>query len=48
MDNASESSIKKCARKSGMITLREDGIEKAKQGVTTLEEIVRVTVGDQD
>jgi type IV pilus assembly protein PilB len=48
MDNATESNIKECARKSGMITLREDGIEKAKQGITTLEEVVRVTVGDQD
>jgi len=30
-----------------MSTLREDGIAKAKEGLTTLEEIVRVTVGDK-
>jgi type II secretory ATPase GspE/PulE/Tfp pilus assembly ATPase PilB-like protein len=48
MDNAAESKIKQSARSSGMITLREDGIAKAGQGITTLEEIVRVTVGDQD
>jgi type IV pilus assembly protein PilB len=48
MNNATESDIKECARKSGMITLREDGISKARQGITTLEEVIRVTVGDQD
>jgi type IV pilus assembly protein PilB len=31
------------ARKSGFITLREDGFSKAKQGFTTLEEVLRVT-----
>jgi type II secretory ATPase GspE/PulE/Tfp pilus assembly ATPase PilB-like protein len=31
-----------------MITLREDGIAKARDGITTIEEVVRVTVGDQD
>jgi type IV pilus assembly protein PilB len=48
MNNASESEIKKIAKSSGMITLREDGISKAQQGLTTLEEVVRVTVGDQE
>ena len=48
MDNAAETKIKQSARSSGMITLREDGIAKARHGITTLEEIVRVTVGDQD
>jgi type II secretory ATPase GspE/PulE/Tfp pilus assembly ATPase PilB-like protein len=28
-----------------MTTLREDGIEKVKDGVTTLEEVLRVTQG---
>jgi type IV pilus assembly protein PilB len=46
MDNATESSIKEYAKHSGMITLREDGIEKARQGITTLEEVIRVTVSD--
>jgi len=47
MDNSTEVQIKEQARSSGMITLREDGISKAKEGLTTLEEIIRVTVGDQ-
>ena len=48
MNNGTEATIKECARGSGMITLREDGISKAQQGITTLEEVVRVTVGDQE
>ena len=47
MNNATEAQIKEQARSSGMITLREDGIAKARQGLTTLEEIIRVTVGDK-
>lgn len=47
MDKATEAQIKAQAKKTGMITLREDGISKASQGLTTLEEIVRVTAGDQ-
>ena len=35
--------IKKLAVASGMITLMEDGIGKVKQGITTVEEILRVT-----
>lgn len=47
MNNSTEALIKEQARSSGMITLREDGISKAREGLTTLEEVVRVTVGDQ-
>jgi len=47
MNNSTEAEIKQEARSSGMITLREDGISKASKGLTTLEEIIRVTVGDQ-
>ena len=39
---ASEHAIKKAAREAGMRTLLEDGIEKAAQGLTTLEEVLRV------
>jgi len=46
--NAQEFQIKEAARKEGMKTLREHGIEKALKGITTVEEILRVTVGDQD
>ncbi len=35
--------IRKLARLAGMITLMEDGIEKVRAGVTTVEEVLRVT-----
>jgi len=36
--------IKELARKKGMKTLREDGIQKALQGITTLEEVMARTI----
>ncbi len=48
MDKASEHQIKEQARKEGMVTLREDGLNKAKAGITSLEEVVRVTVADKE
>jgi len=44
--NASESSIRRAGRMAGMRTLREDGIRLALAGVTTLEEVLRVTPAD--
>jgi len=38
--------IRKVARKIGMKTLREDGLRKAELGITTLEEVLRITVTD--
>ena len=35
--------IRKLARAAGMITLKEDGINKAKLGITSIEEVLRVT-----
>jgi type II secretory ATPase GspE/PulE/Tfp pilus assembly ATPase PilB-like protein len=35
--------IKKKAQESGFITLREAGIEKVRLGITTPEEVMRVT-----
>jgi type IV pilus assembly protein PilB len=35
--------IRKMARKQGMRTLYEDGIIKAIRGLTTLEEVMRIT-----
>ncbi|MFQ5901311.1 MAG: type II secretion system protein GspE, partial [Thermodesulfobacteriota bacterium] len=35
--------IRRMAVKSGMTTLREDGWEKIRQGITTIEEVIRVT-----
>ena len=43
-----DSKIRVVARKEGMKTIRENGIQKVLRGVTTVEEILRVTVGDQD
>jgi len=37
------SSIRKIAVENGMITMAQDGLEKVKQGVTTIDEIIRVT-----
>lgn len=38
--------IRKQALKEGMITLRQDGWRKVLQGVTTIDEVARVTAGD--
>ena len=35
--------IREMARENGMRTLMEDGVEKIKNGITTLSEILRVT-----
>lgn len=43
---ASEHAIRKAARNAGMHTLMEDGVLKAAQGLTTLEEVVRVVAAD--
>jgi len=45
---AQEQQIREAARKEGMATLRENGVEKILKGTTTVEEIFRVTAGDQD
>lgn len=47
-NKAQEYQIKEAARKEGMATLRENGLKKALAGVTTWEEILRLTAGDQD
>jgi type II secretory ATPase GspE/PulE/Tfp pilus assembly ATPase PilB-like protein len=39
--------LKRVAIANGMKTLREDGIDKAIQGVTTLEEVFRVTAEEE-
>lgn len=42
-EQVSEAKIAKVAQEEGMITMRQDGILKALDGVTTLEEVLRVT-----
>jgi type IV pilus assembly protein PilB len=41
--HASEAEIATTAREEGMLTLREDGLTKVRAGLTSLEEVVRVT-----
>lgn len=45
---ASSTEIRHRARQTGMRTLREDGLQKVNAGVTTLEEVSRVTLSDMD
>jgi type IV pilus assembly protein PilB len=45
---APEHAIRKAARSAGMRTLLEDGIQKAGQGLTTLEEVLHVVALDND
>ncbi len=46
MQKASATEIKVDAIKRGLVTLRMDGIRKVKQGLTTMEEVLRVTQRD--
>jgi type IV pilus assembly protein PilB len=43
VSQSSESEIGSAAREEGMLTLREDGVGKVRAGVTSLEEVLRVT-----
>jgi type IV pilus assembly protein PilB len=43
VDLAPEAKIAETARREGMRTLREDGLDKVRAGVTSIEEVVRVT-----
>lgn len=43
MSNVSSDAIEKQAKEEGMMTMLEDGIVKSAQGITTIEEILRVT-----
>ena len=43
-ENSSSEEMGRVARQQGMLTLREDGMEKVRQGLTSIEEILRVVV----
>jgi type IV pilus assembly protein PilB len=43
MEKVQTSVIRDIARKEGMKTLREDGLDKLKQGITAIEEVIRET-----
>lgn len=47
LNRAQEHVIKEQARKEGMRTLREEGMDAVSKGVTTLEEVLRVTAPDE-
>ena len=44
VDRASSIEIGRSARKDGMVTLRDDGLTKARMGLTSIEEVLRVVV----
>ncbi len=43
-----ETKIKEAGRKEGMVTIREDALLKALEGLTTLEEVLRITAPDDE
>jgi type IV pilus assembly protein PilB len=47
-DKVPTSVLRERAREMGMRTLREDGLRKVMAGITTVEEVLRVTMGDQN
>ena len=47
-ESQGEHTIKHYARNAGMRTLREDGILKVEKGLTSLEEVLKVTAADED
>ena len=47
LDSASARDIRQAAIKSGMRTMRVDGLQKAVKGVTTLREVLRLTRGEE-
>jgi type II secretory ATPase GspE/PulE/Tfp pilus assembly ATPase PilB-like protein len=48
MEGASASIMKRTAGQRGMISLREDGRDKIRAGLTTADEVLRVTQMDVD
>ncbi len=46
LEGASADELKKTAVRLGMKTLRTSGLSKIKTGVTTIEEVLKVTFGD--
>jgi type IV pilus assembly protein PilB len=48
LENASFDRMKALARKTGMRTLREDAVSKALRGITTIEEVLRMTKDEAD
>lgn len=47
LNHEGEQVLKKMAMKEGMVTMRQDGMRKACSGLTTLEEVIRITAPDK-
>jgi len=47
LNKSTSQEIREMARKKGMTTLREDGWKKVAEGITTVEEVLRVTISEQ-
>lgn len=47
LKRSQEHIIKQLARKEGMTTLREEGVSNALKGITSIEEVLRVTASDE-
>jgi general secretion pathway protein E/type IV pilus assembly protein PilB len=45
-ENVGTAKLRDKARALGMRTMREDGLRKVLAGITTIEEVVSITVGD--
>jgi len=45
LDGASTIELREAARRNGMLTLRESGLQKLREGTTSIEEVMRVTTG---
>ena len=45
-ENSGSARLRDKARSFGMRTMREDGLRKVTSGLTTIDEIVTITVGD--
>jgi type IV pilus assembly protein PilB len=46
LNGASAAEIKREAMRGGMLSLRQSGLTRLKEGVTTIEEVLRVTAAD--
>jgi type IV pilus assembly protein PilB len=46
LEGASSDDLKKTAIRLGMKSLRMSGLTKVKEGITSIEEVMRVTFGD--
>jgi type IV pilus assembly protein PilB len=46
MQGASTDELREAARRHGMVTLRDAGMEAAYNGVTTIDEVIRETIID--